>query len=189
MNTDIKIKVLQLAINDLTKVLQEETQKKEAEELKKQNEEQMKDVLQEYFELRKSLLINKILELNSREHMKDYLSREAYLREFGTLRLDFGRQTGNSFFIKEIDKKMSNVQKKPSICAIFFNHNIRKHTNLENIVCMTKYQLFNNPIKLSDYQTVIVDNSSVFESHEIQKIYDLCSIGDRKSNTELIILT
>ena len=179
--------ILQTAIDDLTLLLKEETKKIEAEEAREQYKAQIKTILQEYFDLRKNLLINKILELSNRDHMQESLGKRAYLEEYGTLRLDFGRQTGNSYFIKEIDKKMSSVQKKPFICVVFIKQSMKDYHQLKNAASFTKYQIFNTPVSLSDYQTVIVDNSSCIPAFELKKIYDLCSFPDSK--TELIILT
>jgi hypothetical protein len=172
--------ILQKALDDLTLLVLEE-----------QKKQKNQDMLETYFLLRRSLLMNKINEINLRSHMKDRLSRADFLREFGTLRLDFGRQTGNSYFIKQLDSRIVQQEKKPTVCTIFRKVCYMKYQQLKHIKSFTIQEVFNNPrfhsepLNLGDYQTVILDNSMMYTTEELNEIYGMCASG----TTELIILT
>lgn len=181
-----KIKnILQTAIDEIDEVIQEQEIENNYYKGFANLSDQTKDMLENYFLIRRSLLINKIDELRLRSHMKDCLSRGAFLREFGTLRLDFGRQTGNSYFIQQIDQGIGRADKIPSICTIFYRQNIKNYHRLKYIPSFTKGNVLNNPSNIGIYQTVIVDTSSLYTKEELDEIYLRCATGE----TQLIILT
>lgn len=181
-----KIKnILQNAINEIDEVIQEQEIENNYYKGFANLSDERKNMLENYFLIRRDLLINKIDEIRLRSHMKDSLSREAFLREFGTLRLDFGRQTGNSYFIHKLDEGIARAEKIPSICTIFYRWNTKNYHRLKYISSFTKGEVLNNPSNIGDYQTVIVDNSIIYTKEELDEIYLRCGMGE----TQLIILT
>lgn len=133
-------------------------------------------ILNEYFNSRKRLYVNKIQELILRIKVKNYLPYINYLKEFGTLRLDFGRQTGNSYFIKYLD----NILNIESLFVIFNNNDQLNRTNLKNSNVSTYYDIQhlardlnikNRDLNIHKSSILVVDNSSVYSDSMLQDIY------------------
>jgi len=176
MITEIKDVLLDAVdkLSELEKIQQEQ-------ELEEMNEQPtMETVLDNYLSIRTDLFNNKLDELLLREHLKTLMSKQAWLKEFGTINLDFGRQNGKSHFIKTYDQ----LKFKDIICAIF--HNSRSVDN-HDLKHMKAFNAKNPDNHYCDYPVVIIDCSAYLEKHVLEHILSICYCPSSK--VELIVLT
>lgn len=87
--------------------------------------DQNKTILKTYFDIRNNLFQTKLFDLHHRyTDYKDNISIKSYWNEIGQINLDFGRQTGSSFwqayFLDQCEKKKLTTR------SIFYNHKMQK---------------------------------------------------------------
>jgi len=192
MITQIK-EVLQNAIDELNE-LEEENMLQETQAID-DDKPNMENVLDNYLSIRIDLFNNKLDELILREHLKTCMSKQAWLKEFGTINLDFGRRNGKSYFIKQYDQP----EFKDIICAIFHNYRSADDHDLKHVKSFNATRP-NNELKhlksfyaknpdnhYCDYPVVIIDCSAYLEKHVLEHILSACYCP--RSKVELIVLT
>ncbi len=141
----------------------------------------MKKILKTYFELRQSLVENKLQELETRTEMiSNYLPMHK-LKEFKTLNLDFGRQTGSTYF-------MLNWLAKENITeTVVYVHSLIQEKEYKKLLAD---QGFDNPtfchfrnydgIDNSLYKYVIVDMSACVKNQDLKNINKYWAVDNLK---------
>ncbi len=141
----------------------------------------MKKILKTYFELRQSLVENKLQELETRKEIISNLSPMHQLKEFKTLNLDFGRQTGSTYF-------MLNWLAKENITeTVVYVHSLIQEKEYKKILAE---QDLNNPtfchfrnydgIDNSLYKYVIVDMSACVKNQDLKNINKYWAVDNLK---------
>lgn len=156
-----------------------------AEELVRRYNECKNDdsLLQQWFELRVKALSLKERELEEKKRLDLYhLSSIEFLKEFGTLNLNFGRMTGCSYFITNF--LMEKFKEK--CLVITFNSKVSENLisrtipkpDLENVYSIRQFmtpktfEKIKNGIK-PEY--IVVDASLVFEKSQTEYVYSAAS--------------
>ena len=114
----------------------------------------------------------------------DNLTRLSYLHEYGTLRLNFGRQTGNSWFVVEFAREFSNETAIVTINEKTKNK-IPEDGHYLRINSLTLNELYDpNKTAWIRPRYLIIDNSDLISDQDLIKIYKVAA----EVRTELIIL-
>jgi len=142
----------------------------------------MKNILKTYFELRQILVKNKLQELEIRSETLALISPMHQLKEFKTLNLDFGRQTGSTYFMLDWLTKDNNINE-----TVVYIHSLIQEKEYKKILIE---QGFNNPIfchyrnydgiDKSLYKYVIVDMSACVKNQDLKNINKYWAINNLK---------
>jgi len=142
----------------------------------------MKNILKTYFELRQSLVKNKLQELEIQKEIISNLSPMHQLKEFKTLNLDFGRQTGSSYFMLDWLAKDNNINE-----TVVYVHSLIQEKEYKKIL---KSKGINNPtfchyknydgIDKYLYKYVIIDISSCVKNQDLKNINNYWAIDTLK---------
>ena len=167
----------------MIKITKKESSKQDMERMYKRV---AKNALQQWNELRWDAFEIKNDEESNRmiSGTANSFSRLSYLREFGTLRLNFGRQTGNSWFAVEFAKEFD---RETIIVTI--------NEKTKNKIPEDGYYLRTNSLTLEELYNsnktawirpryLVVDNSDLISEQDLIKIYIIAA----EVRVELIIL-
>jgi len=137
-------------------------------------------ILDKYLSIRQSLVNNKLTELLIRSNTtKQCLPTINYLNEYQILNLDFGRQTGSSFFINDFIQ--SNKYSK--ILINFYNlstlnrfkQQYFKDEYLQNIDLITNPRLLDDCVRGMDYEFIVLDTSCLYKYQSKKNFYKTIS--------------
>lgn len=146
----------------------------------------MKKILETYFELRKSLVQNKLNELELNKDILKPLSPMHQLKEFRTLNLDFGRQNGSSYFILDWLTQDNHIENTvlythSLVQELLYKKELKKRGVLKNpIIC--NYKNYDGIIGVS-FKYVIVDISACLKFQDLKNINNVCAVH----NLELML--
>lgn len=150
-------------------------------------DEQTETIMDNYFNIRFSLFNNKLKELQNRDIDFDGLTTYSYYKEIAKINMNFGRQTGHSFFqhwllnhCTSIGKKCLHISHKLGMLIYFksnhnptgdkFTYNTRNVTYIDNhkLTVHSKDMTIVRGVDYVDY--VIVDTSDLYKTHQINSI-------------------
>lgn len=152
-------------------------------------------VLPEWFRLRKEAVLLKERELEEKKSLGLYDSDSiSFLLEFGTLNLDFGRQTGKSYFIvnfmmNEFEGKciVLTPNERVSDCLrrnVWPRNECSKGDRIYTIKDFLKSDMLSSLSGVSKQIYIVIDSSSLISKTQLESIYKTAS----SLNTEMVVL-